>query len=70
MDRKLRDYFAVGVRLVWYVDPVARTAEVFTAVESKVVLKAGDTLDGGDVLPGFSVTLAALFEELAPPSGT
>ncbi len=66
MDRKLKDYFASGVRLVWYVDPVKRTAEVFTAVGQSVVLGEGDTLDGGDVLPGFALPLARVFEELGP----
>ena len=66
MDRKLRDYFATGVRLVWYVDPEARTAEVFTAVGKSVVLKEGDSLDGGEVLPGFALPLARLFAELTP----
>ena len=66
MSRKLTDYFGAGVRLVWYVDPVKRSVEVFTAVDRSVVSREGDTLDGGDVLPGFAVPVARLFEELAP----
>jgi Uma2 family endonuclease len=66
MDRKLKDYFASGVRLVWYVDPVKQTAEVFTAVGQSTVLGEGDTLDGGDVLPGFALPLARMFAELGP----
>ena len=31
MQRKLRDYFAAEVRLVWYIDPRSRTAMVYTA---------------------------------------
>jgi len=31
MDRKLQDYFAAGISLVWYVNPVQRTVHVFTA---------------------------------------
>jgi Uma2 family endonuclease len=61
MERKLRDYFAVGVRLVWYVDPESRTVEVFTAVDRSTTLDAGRTLDGGAVLPGFALPLAELF---------
>src|SRR5258708_1197455 len=31
MDRKLREYFQAGVRLVWYVDPRKRIAHAYTA---------------------------------------
>lgn len=69
MARKCREYFAAGTRLVWIIDPVARTAEVFTAPEQSAVLTEADTLDGGDVLPGFSLRLRDLFAELeAPPA--
>lgn len=66
MARKLLDYFATGVRLVWYVDPEARTVEVFTGVGRSTVLREPDTLDGGDVLPGFALPLAQLFAGLGP----
>jgi Uma2 family endonuclease len=61
MARKLQEYFSVGVRLVWYVDPESRTVEVFTAVDRSTTLDAGQTLDGGAVLPGFAFPLAELF---------
>lgn len=61
MGRKLGEYFSVGVRLVWYVDPKARTVEVFTAVDRSTMLDEGRTLDGGDVLPGFVLPLRELF---------
>lgn len=66
MDRKLKDYFASGVRLVWYVDPVQRTAEVFTSLDNSIVLREEDSLNGGGVLPGFSLPLAQVFAELGP----
>ena len=64
MDRKLRDYFAAGVRLVWYVDPAARRIQTFTAVDQSNLLGDEETLTGGTVLPGFAVTLRELFAEL------
>ena len=64
MRLKRQDYFAADVRLVWEVDPVARTVSVYTAVEGPTVLTAADTLDGGSVLPGFVLSLAELFAEL------
>lgn len=67
MERKLRDYFAAGVRLVRYVDPAARTANVYTEPDRLTVLREGDTLDGGSVLPGFSMAVQDLFAEPRPP---
>jgi Uma2 family endonuclease len=63
MDRKLRDYFKAGVRLVWYVDPKKRTARVYTSVNRSTLLREDDTLDGGDVLPGFRLRLRDWFDE-------
>ena len=64
MARKRREYFAAGVRLAWFVDPVARTVEVYTAANQSTLLEAEQTLDGGTVLAGFSLPLAELFAEL------
>lgn len=61
---KLDEYFSAGVRLVWYVDPEGRTVEAFTAPDQSVVLAVGDTLEGGPVLPGFSVPVANVFKRL------
>jgi Uma2 family endonuclease len=64
MVRKRQDYFAAGVRLVWQIDPDARTVSVFTGVDTVHVLTAADTLDGGIVLPGFTLLVGDLFAEL------
>jgi len=64
MRLKRQDYFSVGVRLVWEVDPVAHTVTVYTAPDSSTVLAEADTLDGGAVLPGFAVPLREFFAEL------
>jgi Uma2 family endonuclease len=61
MWRKLHDYFAAGVRLVWYVDPRTRSARAFTAADQCVVLGEQDALSGGEVLPGFELPLKELF---------
>lgn len=62
MNRKLADYFAAGVRLVWYVYPLTREVHVYTAVDRCVVVGVDGTLDGGDVLPGFSLQVAQIFK--------
>ena len=67
MDKKLKEYFAAGARLVWYIEPELRTARVFTAVDQCEDIRARTAiLDGGDVLPGFELSLAKLFEKAGP----
>jgi Uma2 family endonuclease len=66
MKRKLGEYFGAGVRLVWLVDHRKRTVSVHTSVDQSVVLKAGQSLDGGDVLPGLTLSLDELFAEDEP----
>lgn len=65
------DYFAAGVSLFWYVHPKQRTVEVYTAVDQLTTLTEADTLDGGAVLPGFTLPVADLFSAArfgdAPP---
>jgi Uma2 family endonuclease len=64
LARKRREYFEAGVRLVWRIDPRARTVQAFSDPGSPVTLKADQSLDGGDVLPSFRVELRDLFAEL------
>src|SRR5262249_28109228 len=66
MERKLQDYFRVGVKLVWYIDPRRRTVDVYPAPDQTTRLTADQILDGGVVLPGFQLPLADLFAELDP----
>jgi Uma2 family endonuclease len=63
LERKRREYFAAGTKLVWEFDPDARTATVYTTATESTVLTATDTLSGGTVLPGFSLPLAELFDD-------
>jgi Uma2 family endonuclease len=64
MQRKLKDYFDAGVQLVWHIDPRARTVEVFTGPGQPTVLREGQNLDGGSVLPRFSLPVHDLFAAL------
>ena len=62
MAEKLRDYFDKGVRLVWYIRPRSRVVDVYTARDQFIRLTTSMQLDGGEVLPGFSVQVGELFE--------
>jgi Uma2 family endonuclease len=64
MAAKRQDYFSAGVQLVWEIDPVARSVTVYTSLTKATTLGASDTLDGGVVLPGFTLPLHQLFGEL------
>jgi Uma2 family endonuclease len=66
MDRKLEDYFAAGTRLVWYVyHSPRREVWVYTSPTEHSVLGESDSLDGGEVVPGFRLALSDLFSEPA-----
>jgi len=64
MSGKRREYFDAGTVLVWEIDPDRRCATVYTEPEAGTVVDANGTLDGGNVLPGFSLDLQELFAEL------
>jgi Uma2 family endonuclease len=64
MARKCREYFEAGVQLVWLVSPRTRTVAVYTSPEQFATLDEMQTLDGGEVLPGFALPLRELFAEL------
>lgn len=68
MAIKLGEYATAGVKLVWYVDPDAKTVTVYPKgrERGRKVLGEADTLDGGKVLPGFALPVADLFAPRAP----
>jgi Uma2 family endonuclease len=63
MERKRRENFLGGTKLVWEVDPFKRTVRVYTAPDESGLLDEGHILDGGDVLPGFRLSIREWFEE-------
>lgn len=63
MSDKLADYFESGVRLVLYIDPPRRTVQVFTAPDDFQILSENETLTGGEILPGFELSLKEFFQE-------
>src|SRR5262245_48912949 len=69
MERKLKEYFLAGVKLVWFIDPRRRTVQVLTSPDQSRTLAEGQTLDGGDVLPGLALPLRQVFARLPPARG-
>lgn len=62
MERKKEKYLAHGCRLLWLADPKRREVHVWTPAGKQAVLGADATLDGGDVLPGFTLPVRQIFE--------
>lgn len=63
VTQKLREYFAIGVRLVWVADPEAGVVFAYRSLTDMREFKTEDTLTAAEVLPGFSAPVAALFED-------
>src|SRR5215212_5333517 len=61
MDEKAALYFGAGARAVWVFNPKKRTAAIYASPTDVRTLNEQDTLDGGEVLPGFSIELTKLF---------
>jgi Uma2 family endonuclease len=63
VNQKVREYSSIGVRQVWVVDPEACSVSAYRSPIDVSEFRETDRLSGGDVLPGFEVAVAALFEE-------
>jgi Uma2 family endonuclease len=61
---KVVEYLQAGVRLVWVLNPKTREIHVYPSGGLSTVLKIGDALDGGVVIPGFRCPLAEIFAPL------
>ncbi|HXL12094.1 MAG TPA: Uma2 family endonuclease [Gemmatimonadales bacterium] len=57
---KVADWLSAGTRLVWVVDPERRVARVYRHDGGEIIVPADGELDGDDVLPGFSCSLASI----------
>ncbi len=61
---KIERYLASGVRIIWSINPRAKTVEIYHQGQSApiAVLGVNDELDGEDVIPGFRLKVSKLFE--------
>lgn len=57
---KIHQYLKAGTRLVWVFYPKSKSVAVHTPAGAHTV-EIGGALDGGDVLPGFSLPLKDVF---------
>jgi Uma2 family endonuclease len=61
VDAKVTDWLDAGTRMVVVVNPRTRSVTVYRSRAQIVVLREQDTLDGSDVVPGWTLPVATLF---------
>lgn len=61
VEEKVLDYLHAGTQLIWLVQPETQTVTIYRSLDNIRILTAADTLDGGDLLPGFTLPVAELF---------
>jgi Uma2 family endonuclease len=57
---KVADWLSAGTRLVWVIDPARRVARVYRDDGTERILTVRESLDGEDVVPGFSCPLGEI----------
>lgn len=61
VKQKIGAWLDAGCRMVIVIDPRRREVEVYRSRVSMQVLAEGDVIDGGDVVPGWSLPVAQIF---------
>jgi len=61
VEDKTGHWLRLGVRAVWLVNPRTRTVEVRTAAGEKRILREQDALNGDNIVPSFTISVAEIF---------
>ena len=69
IQRKVEEYLAAGARLVWIVDPSNQRVTTYRSLQDIKILSVEQQLDGGDILPGFTVQIAQIFADKSAQRG-
>ena len=56
-------WLEAGTHLAWVVSPKRLTVTVYRSLDDIQTLTAKDTLDAGNVVPGFQILIAEIFAE-------
>ena len=62
VQEKVFDWLEAGTRMVVVVDPRKRAVTVYRSLTEITVLTENEILDGGDVVPGWSMPVRNIFE--------
>ena len=63
MEEKVSDYHAMGVDLVWVLDPHTMTLRAYRRGGTPLLLRDTDTATADPHVPGFVVSVGAFFED-------
>ncbi|MEO8435808.1 MAG: Uma2 family endonuclease [Pyrinomonadaceae bacterium] len=61
VEEKVQKWLEAGTRMVWVVSPKLHTITVYRSLSDIVLLTEKDSLDGGEIVPGFRIALAEVF---------
>ncbi len=61
LQAKMQEYLASGVRLGWLLDRPQRRVEIYRPDQPPELLENPESLDGGEVLPGFRLDLRGVW---------
>ncbi len=64
VQEKIAEWLEFGVRMVLLVDPTSRTVTVYRGQDAILTLRSGSVVEGGDVVPGWRMSVAELFATL------
>jgi Uma2 family endonuclease len=67
IQEKVLEYLAAGTQMVWVVDPRTRSVTTYGSLDEIRILTEADTVEGGEVIPGFRLEVADLFQPHHPP---
>lgn len=63
LHEKIVEYFDNGSHLAWVVNPEEQIVLIYHSQQPEKLLRKGDSLDGEDIVPGFSLPVSDLFKE-------
>lgn len=62
VEQKVSEWLEAGSKQVWVVNPKLRTVTVYRSTMDFTVITENNTLDGGEVVPGFHIQVSEIFE--------
>jgi Uma2 family endonuclease len=63
IEEKMREYFSIGVKLVWIVNPKSRKVLAYRSLTDVHEFTSHDEITADDVLPGFKAKVSLFFED-------
>ena len=61
IQKKVEEYLAGGVPLIWIVDPANQKVTTYRSLQDIKILSTNQELDGGEIIPGFLCSVAEIF---------